>query len=165
MRAILLSIATLIAAALTTAADTPRTQDDVKAAVQRFLHAFEDLDMPSFIRCFAEDASVFFPVPEPAKRFDGKGAIQAHFQEVFAVIRTSSASPNPPFHRLHPEELQVQLLGDSSALVTFQMSNAVRIARRTLVLERRNGTWLIVHLHASNVARSAEDAGSSGSKP
>jgi uncharacterized protein (TIGR02246 family) len=165
MKATPLFIALVIAAALSAAANTPPPEDEIKAAVQHFLHAFEDLDMPSFIRCFAEDASVFFPVPEPAKRFDGKKAIQAHFEEVFAAIRTSSVSAKPPFHRLIPEDLQVQLLGGSNAVVTFQMSNAVRIARRTLVLEKRDHTWFIVHLHASNVALSAEDAVHLDSKP
>jgi len=35
---------------------------EVRAAVDRFLRAFENLDMQSFIRCFADDASVFFPM-------------------------------------------------------------------------------------------------------
>jgi hypothetical protein len=37
---------------------------------------------------------------------------------------------------LIPEDLRVQLLGDSSAVVTSRLSNADRIARRTLVLEK-----------------------------
>jgi len=59
--------------------------------------------------------------------------------------------------------MQVRLLGDASAVVTFQMSNAMRIARRTLVLQKRGDSWYIVHLHASNVAASIEDAARSGS--
>ena len=37
-----------------------------------FLRAFEDLDMPRFIECFAQDATVFFPTLEPPMRYDGR---------------------------------------------------------------------------------------------
>jgi ketosteroid isomerase-like protein len=91
------------------------------------------------------------PQPEPAGRFDGKEAIKTHFEQVFAAIRRTSTRSTPPFHRLIPEDLRVQLLGDSSAVVTFRLSNADRIARRTLVLEKLGNAWFIVHVHASNV--------------
>ena len=132
--------------------DFDRAKQDVPAAVHGFLRAFENLDMPSFIGCFADDATVFFALPEAPTRFDGKPAIQAHFKHVFDGIRRSSGSSNPPFHRLIPENLQIQPIDDRVAVVTFQMRNAERIARRTLVFQKRSDRWLITHLHASNVA-------------
>jgi uncharacterized protein (TIGR02246 family) len=126
-------------------------KEQVTRLVERFLQAFEKLDMANFIRCFADDATVYFPQPEPAGRFDGKEAIKTHFEQVFAAIRRTSTRSTPPFHRLIPEDLRVQLLGDSSAVVTFRLSNADRIARRTLVLEKLGNAWFIVHVHASNV--------------
>jgi ketosteroid isomerase-like protein len=116
----------------------------------RFLASFENLDMPAFIGCFAEDATVFFPAPEPPERFSGKAAIQTHFQQVFDSIR-KSASSGPPYHRLIPENLEVQLLGADAAVVSFHLRNTERIARRTLVLKKVHGVWQIAHLHASNV--------------
>ncbi len=107
--------------------------------------------MTNFIGCFAEDATVFFPVPEPAQRFDGKAAIQAHFEQVFATIRKASTSSRAPYHRLRPEALLVQLLGPDAAIVSFHLRNTERIARRTLALKKVDGTWVIAHLHASNV--------------
>ena len=107
--------------------------------------------MQRFIDCFAEDATVFFLSRSPAKRFGGKAAIQAHFELVFAGIRRSSSSSQPPFHRLVPENVDVQLVGEEGAVVSFELSNAERIARRTVVLQKREDSWLIVHLHASNV--------------
>jgi len=158
MRATLLLVALAMMGGLVCADEVPPQDHEVRAVVDRFLRAFESLDMQSFIHCFANDATVFFPIPEPPRRFDGKGAIQAQFEQVFAAIRQSSTSSSPPFHRLVPENLRVQLLSDGSAVVTFQLSSAERIARRTLVFSRRGGTWLIVHLHASNVPSSAPDA-------
>jgi len=132
--------------------DRAESERQIRQATDQFIHAFENLDMARFIQCFSEDATVFFPIPEPPGRFDGREAIQRHFQEVFAAIRHSSASSRPPFHHLVPEHLQVQLIDDTAAVVTFQMSNAERVARRTLVFQKRSGRWLIVHLHASNVS-------------
>jgi hypothetical protein len=117
--------------------DAEREKQDIRAAVDRFLRAFENLDMPNFIGCFADDATVFFPVPEPPSRFDGKRAIQAHFEQVFDAIRQTSGSSKPPFHQIVPENLQIQLLNDCGAVVTFQMNSTVRVARRTIVLQKR----------------------------
>jgi len=122
----------------------------VRSFVLQFLRAFEDLDLPRFIDCFADDATAFYPVPEPPARVDGKPAIRARFESVFAAIRRG-APGGPPYHRLVAEDLAVQMAGRDSAVVTFHLRNAQRIARRTLVVRRDGERWLIVHLHASNV--------------
>jgi ketosteroid isomerase-like protein len=105
--------------------------------------------MKQFIACFADDATVFFPMPEPPERVQGKQAIQRRFEHVFASIR-GTAKSGPPFHYLVPEDLSIQLISGHSAVVSFQLRNEERIARRTLVLTKMNGQWLIIHLHASN---------------
>jgi ketosteroid isomerase-like protein len=48
----------------------------IKTFVRTFLLAFESLDMQQFVACFADDATVFFPLPEPPERVEGKQAIQ-----------------------------------------------------------------------------------------
>src|SRR5262245_43993903 len=152
MRTTLLVIAMTMLAASASTQDLAQRERQVRQATDQFLRAFEDLDMQRFMQCFTEDANVFFPVPESPNRFDGREAIQRHFEQVFAAICQSSASSTPPFHHLVPEHLQVQLVGDTAAVVTFQMTNTERVARRTLVLQKRGDKWLIAHLHASNVA-------------
>jgi ketosteroid isomerase-like protein len=132
--------------------DFDRERQDVRTAVHDFLRAFENLDMSRFIGCFAEDATVFLALAEAPMRFDGKPAIQAQFKHVFDGIRRSSGSSNAPFHRLITENLQIQPLDDQVAVVTFDTRNAEQIARRTLVFQKRSYSWLITHLHASNVA-------------
>jgi ketosteroid isomerase-like protein len=128
-------------------------RQDVEKAVTRWLGVFENLDMPVFIDCFTEDATIFFPsfvpAPEMPERVAGKAAVRSSFEQVFAAIR-KGASGGPPYHRLQPEDLQTQLLGADSAVVTFHLRNSQRIARRTLVMRKVQGTWLIAHLHASN---------------
>lgn len=129
----------------------------IEAFTRKFLRAFEDLDMKQFIACFGDDATVFFPMPEPPERVQGKQAIQQRFEHVFASIR-SSARSGPPFHHLDPEDLSIQLVPGQTAVVSFHLRNEERIAHRTLVLTNTNGQWLILHLHASNVPIGAKSS-------
>lgn len=107
------------------------------------------LGLPPFIACFADDATAFFPAPEPPERVVGKAAIRSRFQLVFDAIR-KGASGGPPDHRLQPQDLQMQMAGVDAALVTFHLRNSERLARRTLVFKKVHGVWVIAHLHASN---------------
>jgi ketosteroid isomerase-like protein len=149
MRALaaLLTVSMLLVAGSAAAAD----REEIEKAAAHFLTSFENLDMPVFIECFAEDATVFFPPPEPPERVAGKAAIRERFQVVFDAIR-KNASGGPPYHRLAPQNLEVQVLGAESSVVSFHLRNSERIARRTLVLKKVQGVWLIAHLHASTYA-------------
>jgi ketosteroid isomerase-like protein len=139
---------------LASCASAPRpiaTEESAREFAATFLRVFENLDMAKFIECFAEDATVFFPAPETPMRYNGRGAIRDQFQLVFNAIKGDSKA-GPPYHRLAPDLLQVQMLGETLAVVTFHLTGPSRVARRTLVLHHRGGRWLIAHLHASNVA-------------
>ena len=146
----------VVAMALLTALSPPayagETEDRaaIEAFTRVFLRAFENLDMKQFIACFADDATMFFPIPEPPERVEGKQTIQQRFERVFASIRATAKS-GPPFQHLAPEDLWIQLMLGRAAVVPFHLRNEQRIARRTLVLSKMNGQWLIIHLHASNV--------------
>jgi uncharacterized protein (TIGR02246 family) len=153
------AMAFLAASASFASASEPPNQSADRAAIEtftrKFLRAFEDLDMQQFIACFADDATVFFPIPEPPERVQGRQAIQQRFEQVFASIR-STAKSGPPFQRLVPEDLSIQLMPGKTAVVSFHLRNEKRIARRTLVLTSTNERWLILHLHASNVPSAAK---------
>ena len=112
---------------------SPDSIDSPTALMRRFLQAFESLDLAAFIDCFADDATAFFPQPEPPRRFDGRAAIRVRFERVFAAIR-SGAPSGPPYHRLDAEDPAVQILSPGAAVVTFHLRNDVRLARRTPVL-------------------------------
>lgn len=122
---------------------------DVRLALDRFLTAFDNLEWETFRSSFDDNVTVFFPTPEPPLRYDGRAAVEAHFQEVFKAIRASSTS-GPPFQHLRPKDLRIDIIGREVALVTFHLENAERTARRTIVFKRTAGVWRIVHLHASN---------------
>lgn len=128
-----------------------RSDRAVEAALRRFLTAFESLDWELVRASFHDDVTAFFLTPEPLQRFEGRAAVDAQFQQVFASIRAAAPS-GPPFHRLVAEDLRIDQLGADAAVATFHLRNEQRLARRTFVFRRTAGEWRIAHLHASNVA-------------
>ncbi len=126
----------------------------VRAALNRFIDAFNNLEWDRFRAAFAPDASVFNPdIPGVADlgRLDGRDVFEGTFKAVFAGARRGTAGP--PYLHIVPRNLRTQLL-PGAAVVTFEFDRgAGSRGRRTLVFERRGNEWKIVHLHASNVDR------------
>lgn len=129
-----------------------QTSDGLEAAVSGFLDAFNNLDMPKFLACFAEDATVFHPPSPPPRTFptriQGRREIERTFQVVFDQIRERSGRATPPYMNLQPEDPLIQRFG-GVAVVTFHLGPPADKARRTLVFRRAGDGWTIVHLHAS----------------
>lgn len=128
-------------------ADSAQVHD----GVLRFLTAFEHLEWETFSASFADEATVFFPAPEPPELHVGRAAVEARFRVVFDAIRAARPE-GPPYHRLEPQDLRIEPAGARAALVTFHLRNPERIARRTILWGETPGGWRIVHLHASNAA-------------
>ena len=128
----------------------PADSESIHYSLTQFLTAFENLEWEPFRAAFSDSASVFHPAPDMAERVAGRPAIEATFARVFAELR-NAAPGGPPYHRLDPRELEIRSLGPDVALVTFQLHNSLRLARRTVIFRRENGRWRITHLHASNM--------------
>jgi ketosteroid isomerase-like protein len=111
-----------------------------------FLDAFSQLDLDAMRDCFATEATAFFPAEHEQTRLEGREAICRAFSAVVARIRAGGATT---IH-LDTRDVLVQEWADA-AVVTFHLRGE-HLSRRTLVLERRAGTWQIVHMHASNAA-------------
>lgn len=136
----LLLIAALLACGCTSLAD--RDQAAVRQLVDRFVRSVNEANTENFVQCFAPDATAFFPSPANAMRRTGRDAIRVAVAPAFAA--------GSPAARVEPRDLTIDVEGDA-ALVTFDAGSGTRHARRTLVLRRSQGQWLITHLHASNV--------------
>lgn len=121
---------------------------EVRVAADKFLVAFDNLEWEPFKAAWAASPSVFFPFPDTPRRIDGKAEVERVFAAFFKDVRATT--PGPPYLHLDPQELQVQVFGDS-ALVTFMLIREHRISRRSLLFARESGEWKLVHLHASNV--------------
>ncbi len=125
---------------------TTNDVDEVRAAAAEFVSAFNQLDQPRFDALWAEDATVFFPQPPfPIRRIDGRAEVLTWFKRFMDSQRSAGRSP-----RVDPKELQVQMAGRDSAIVSFHLgSDTAAVARRTLVYRRDAARWQIVHLHGS----------------
>ena len=125
----------------------------IQAAVDAFMDALDTADIERFSALFAPDATAFFPLAPLYTRLENKDQITKVFTVFFASVRKGKTGPR--FMNLVPQGQKVQLYGDT-AVVTFHFEGPDLIARRTLVLRREGGNWLIVHMHASGLEVSKE---------
>jgi hypothetical protein len=135
---------------------------EVREAISRFFTAFNNLDWMTFRTFWSTTetgfaATIFFPplaqpVP-PAyrpKRLTG-GDAEKTWREIFSAARQRSTRTAPPYMDLHPEDLDIQMIGDTAAVVTFHVSDETRLSRRTLVWRKSTAGWKIIHLHGSAI--------------
>ena len=157
-----LAPATLAAQAAVPAVPGPQGADaPVRAAVAEFVAALNAFDRERFARAFADDATVFFPgAPFPLRRVEGKAQAIANFGRFFELLRARGARQG----NVTPRGLTVQLYGDT-AVATFHLAGGQDVGRRTLVLRRTGGRWLIVHLHASSLREAAPAAPAAAPAP
>jgi ketosteroid isomerase-like protein len=131
-------------------------QEEVKTALQNFLHAFENCDLTAMERFFAPDCVSFDqvvagsgrqPVSDftPYRRCAGMPPAMKR-----TALELPTRNPGPPYHSLTPQDLLIQIFGDA-AVATFHIERDGILRRRTIVFVRRNEDWKIVHLHASSV--------------
>ena len=123
---------------------------DTMSGFDDFVSVFSNLEWDKFTTFFAEDATAFFP---PSAKYpyraNNKTEIEKVFKAFFDTIKAQKA--NPPYLTIKPIDLKIQIFS-STAVVTFMLDDLNLLGRRTFILEKQNGKWLIVHLHASGVA-------------
>src|SRR6185295_12086409 len=123
---------------------------EVRAALAKFVQAFDNLDWEPFRASFADNATVFHP-RQFAPRAEGRAGVEETFKQVFVRIKGDKTSP--PYMDLQPKDLQIQLAGDQVAIATFHLDDRPGfLNRRTIVLQKIERTWKIIHIHASEVA-------------
>ena len=152
MRKALLALTTVVVLACSSASAKDKSENEVRAALDRFITAFNNLDWTTFRLAFADDVTVFNPdIPETTAlhRIDGRQHVESVFAEVFNA--TKQKTTGPPYLHIVPRNLRVQAFGPT-AIVTFEFErDGGSFGRRTLVFHRVAGHWKIVHIHASNV--------------
>lgn len=126
-------------------------ETEIRQTLAAFLTAFDNLDWPAFRAYFAPDVTMFHPAAPNVKRIDTPQEFESAWLGVFARIKKTSGRQAPPYMNLRPQEMKIQLLSQDIALVTFHLTDADTLSRRTIVLRREGEMWRIVHLHASNL--------------
>jgi len=150
--AVALISASATAGAQTAPAADPTPPPDVAAisrVVDGFIEALNAADIEKLAGFFAPDATAFFPLAPFVERLENKDQINKVFAAFFETVRRGKTGP--PYLSLLPQDARIQLYG-SAAVVTFHFRGTELFSRRTLVLKKERGTWLIVHLHASGIA-------------
>lgn len=122
----------------------------VQRAIEEFIEAFDKLDWERFRKCFSDQVTVFFPFDDHPCRVDGKSEVEAIFQSFFEEVR--KRAPGPPYLQLNPTEVKVQLF-NGVAIVTFHLDRPDGLGRRSIVFQKQNGSWMIVHLQASRISQ------------
>lgn len=131
---------------------TSAKEQEVKKTLAAFIQAFDNLDWENFRTAFADDATVFYPRAVP-NRADGRAEFEHSFRQVFEQIRAGRTTG--PYMDIQPRDLKIQIAGDL-AIVTFHLDDRPGfINRRTIVLKKFPARWKIIHLHASEVAKSS----------
>ena len=141
--------ATLVVSAQTlpTPSTPPAANDSAEQTALAFLEAFNALDPARFDAFFADDVTLFFPSgPFTPARVDGRKDVTAAFHRFFEMAKEKGATRL----NIQPANLQVQSYGDL-ALASFELGGKGSIGRRSILFRRDQGSWRIVHFHASSV--------------
>jgi len=136
---------------------------EIEAAFVEFNAAFRHLDWNRLRKTFATDATMFSPSPRTPKRLNGIAEIETVMKPMFEGNKERRAARGGKAPEAKPAsviDLKIQRFGET-AVVTFQPVAAFgperrSLTRRTLVLRKNGGKWLIVHLHGSNAELSEE---------
>lgn len=118
----------------------------VRSATADFVDALNDLDWDRLGARFDADATAFLPLPDVPARVQGRDAIVDRFRNAFARVPRTDG---PPYLRNRPQDVDVRMIDDAAAVVTFHLGPSTNPARRTLVFAHSAEGWRIVHLHAS----------------
>jgi hypothetical protein len=145
--AVLITIVPAVANAASPQA-APADEAVVQKVVDGFIASLNAAEVNSFTNFFAPDATLFFPLSSLPLRLEDRRQIATAFGAFFEAVRRQQ--PGPPYMNMIPVGTKVQLFG-SVAVATFHLRGEDVVSRRTLVLQKRSGAWLIVQLHASNL--------------
>jgi hypothetical protein len=136
------------------AASIAEARASAESALRAFLHAFENDDLATMEAAFAPDSASFGAVVASSKG-STLGELDSYRRKPGMpmrelVVSSLKTGKGPPYRRLDPKDLLVQTDGQM-ALCTFHLESPTGLGRRTIVLDRRQGPWKILHIHASNV--------------
>ena len=120
---------------------------ELRGRMLAFVTAFNNLNWEDFRSFFDENATAFLE-SDTLTLLEGKASIEQIFKPIFD--ETPKNVKGPPYLHLQPLNMNLYLQRNM-AVVSFHLKRGNTIARRTFVWERRQKTWLIIHLHGSAV--------------
>lgn len=134
--------------------NTSSEKEKVKQAVEQFIKGINEMDVEAVGKALSTDATAFYPFSFTPKLLKGKEEIMAKQAEGFELmhqIYAQRGKPTPKTLGLAPADFEIQMLTNKVAVVNWHSPRPAHIGRRTAVLQKINGKWLIVCHHASNL--------------
>ena len=113
---------------------------------RHYIAVFNDRDWKGFSACLSDEITVMFDSRNRPDRKNGRTEVEQMFRFLFPEPGTPL---DPNRFKIIPVDLLIQDLGDA-AVISFVMKDTAQIARRSLVLQKKNNQWQIVHIHASS---------------
>lgn len=122
----------------------------IRSVFNQVVQAYKSLDLGSLSKLFAQDEDLVVIGTSAAEQFFGFESWRKATKQGFEVIKVYDISLRDVAVKIHKsgEVARVSLLCDFVGTVRDQLSIQPGI-RVTGVLEKRNGSWVIVQWHAS----------------
>ena len=122
----------------------------VMKSVNNFVTAFNNFNWAAFRESFTDDATIFHPFWNQARRIQGRQEIEKAWLTIFPEF---GATNNSRKLQISPKDLNLQLF-QQTAIVTFHLGDGLNtLSRRTLIMIKEKRSWKIAHLHASSVTK------------
>ena len=120
----------------------------VMKSATNFVIAFNNFNWRAFKTSFTDDATIFYPFWNQARRVKGRQEMEATWLTIFPEFIDTA---NTKKLQINPKNIDIQLYLQT-AIVTFHLGDGVNsLSRRTLIMVKKKRDWKIVHLHASSV--------------
>jgi ketosteroid isomerase-like protein len=120
----------------------------VMKSATNFVTAFNNFNWTAFKESFTDDATIFYPFWNQARRVKGRQEIEATWLTIFPEFIDAA---NTRKLQINPKNIDIQLYRQT-AIVTFHLGDGVNsLSRRTLIMVKKKRDWKIAHLHASSV--------------
>jgi ketosteroid isomerase-like protein len=122
----------------------------VMKSATNFVTAFNNFNWIAFRESFTDDATIFYPFWDQARRVKGRQEIESAWLTIFPEFGDTNTTTKL---QISPKDINIQLYR-KTAIVTFHLGDGVNtLSRRTLVMVKKKHSWKIVHLHASSVSK------------
>ena len=122
-------------------------------SVNNFVTAFNNFNWTTFRASFTDDATIFYPFWNQARRIRGRREIETAWLRIFPEFGDTK---NTRKLQISPKDINIQLYRQT-AIVTFHLGDGVNtLSRRTLIMVKEKRNWKIAHLHASSVSENKD---------
>ena len=126
---------------------TRKDEADILATLDRYSRAYAKHDLVGILGLFAQDSDVVLIGTGADEKRIGFEEVKAQFERNFGETETSTIAWR--WHKVSILREMAWVAADAAIEVIVQGRKTQFPIRMTIVLERRDGSWLWVHRHAS----------------